>query len=297
MRPCAALMCDRRSHQEAFVSVVQAEFQLRFRRQIIAFLAIALFMFIAQRASAQVEKGVITGTVKEGTGSIVGGAQVTLQNTATGHPTVTSTNSEGIYVSPPLSPGDYDVKITSPGFAGSAQHVRLAVGQRLSVDATLTVGPAAESVEVLASTVQFDTETATVSNLRTEEAVHNLPLNGRNFAELLGLGAGVVPGQTQLTASVPYAQQRGPTSYAVNGLRMTDNRLLLDGIGDNENHNGLGVVVFPPIDAIEEFREETTDADARYGRGAGGTINLIYKSGTNQFHGGVFEFLRNSALD
>src|SRR6266567_8323607 len=223
------------------MSVFQPQLQIRAKRYFIALFAFALFLLTAPCVGAQVEKGVITGTVKESTGSIVENAQVTLQNTATGRPTVTSTNSEGIYVSPPLSPGDYDVKITSPGFAGSAQHVRLAVGQRLSVDATLTVGPAAESVEVLASTVQFDTETATVSNLRTEEAVHNLPLNGRNFAELLGLGAGVVPGQTQLTASVPYAQQRGPTSYAVNGLRMTDNRLLLDGIGDNENHNGLGV--------------------------------------------------------
>jgi hypothetical protein len=115
------------------------------------------------------------------------------------------------------------------------------------VDATLAVGPAEESVQVLATTVQFDTDTATISNLRTEEAVHNLPLNGRNFAELLGLGAGVVPGQSQMTGFVPYAQQRGPTAYAINGQRMTDNRFLLDGIGDNENHNGLGVVIFPPL--------------------------------------------------
>src|SRR5438067_3463061 len=96
---------------------------------------------------------------------------------------------------------------------------------------------------------------------------------------------------------IPYAQQRGPTAYAINGQRMTDNRFLLDGIGDNENHNGLGVVIFPPIDAVEEFREQTTDADARYGRAAGGVINLVFKSGTNHFHGEVFEFLRNSALD
>lgn len=78
---------------------------------------------------------------------------------------------------------------------------------------------------------------------------------------------------------------------------MTENRFLLDGIGDNENHNGLGVVVFPPVDAVQEFSEETTDADARYGRGDGGTINAVYKSGTNQYHGEGFDFLRNSALD
>ena len=279
------------------MSVLPPHLLFRLKRRFISLLAIALFVLTAHRISAQVEKGVITGTVKESTGSVVDGAQVTLQNEATGRPTVTSTNREGIYVSPPLSPGDYDVRITASGFAGSVQHVRLAVGQRLSVDAILSIGPSSESVEVQSSTIQFDTDTATVSNLRSEEAVHNLPLNGRNFAELLGLGAGVVPGQSQMAGFIPYAQQRGPTAYAINGQRMTDNRFLLDGIGDNENHNGLGVVIFPPIDAVEEFREQTTDADARYGRAAGGVINLVFKSGTSHFHGEAFEFLRNSALD
>ena len=120
-------------------------------------------------------------------------------------------------------------------------------------------------------------------------------MNGRNFAELVGLGAGAVPAQTQLR--VLYTQQRGPSSYAFNGLRYQENRLLLDGIGDNENHNGLAVVIFPPIDAIQEFSEETTDADARYGRGNGGTINLVFKSGTDKYHGEIFEFLRNDALN
>src|SRR5207244_980537 len=90
------------------------------------------------------------------------------------------------------------------------------------------------------------------SNSAKLRPVKDLPLNGRNFAELLGLGAGVIPAQTQIV-SVPYAQQRGPSSYAFNGLRFQENRLLLDGIGDNENHNGLGVVIFPPIDAVQEF--------------------------------------------
>ncbi len=263
----------------------------------ILLLIIVLPLIATHPLSAQVEKGIITGIVKDGSGALISNAEVTLQNSATGLSTVTSTNGDGIYVSPPLNPGDYDVKITASGFNSPVQHVRLEVAQRMSVNAVLTIGAAAETVEVQASTVQFDTETSTVSNLRTEEAVHNLPLNGRNFAELLGLGAGVVPGQSQLAGSIPYAQQRGPTAYAINGQRLTDNRFLLDGIGDNENHNGLGVVIFPPIDAIEEFREQTADADARYGRAAGGVINLVFKSGTNRYHGGVFEFLRNSSLD
>ncbi|HEY6490095.1 MAG: TonB-dependent receptor [Terracidiphilus sp.] len=277
----------------------RAQFNWFHRRSVRSLLLIAfLAIFTAsQRSHAQVEKGVITGQVKDSSGATVDHAQVTLQNVATGLPTNTTTNGEGIYVSPPLNAGNYEVKINAPGYGRSITHVRLDVAQRLSVNATLSIGAATDSVEVKADTVQFDTDTATISNLRTEQAVHNLPLNGRNFAELLGLGAGVVPGQSQLAGTVPLAQQRGPTAYAINGQRMTDNRFLLDGVGDNENHNGLGVVIFPPIDAVEEFREQTTDADARYGRAAGGIINLVFKSGTSQYHGEAFEFLRNSALD
>lgn len=265
--------------------------------KLLALIVLLLIFVASHRSYGQVEKGVITGQVKDSSGALVDHAQVTLRNVATELPTTTTTNGEGIYVSPPLNPGDYEVKIAAPGYSGSISHVRLDVAQRLTVDATLAVGDVSQSVDVQANTVQFDTETATISNLRTEEAVHNLPLNGRNFAELLGLGAGVVPGQSQMTGVVPLAQQRGPTAYAINGQRMTDNRFLLDGIGDNENHNGLGVVIFPPIDAVEEFREQTTDADARYGRAAGGIINLVFKSGTSHYHGEAFEFLRNSALD
>jgi hypothetical protein len=260
---------------------------------------IAIFagMFIALLAvgitlQAQiVENGTITGVVRDHSGAVIANAQVKIRNAATGLSNSTATDSQGLYVSPPLNPGDYVVEFTAPGFGKVQEHVRIEVSQRAAADAVLTVGQNTQTV-----TVEATNETSTVSNLRTEEAVKDLPLNGRNFAELVGLGAGVVPAQTQIV-SIPYTQQRGPTSYAFNGLRFQENRLLLDGIGDNENHNGLAVVIFPPIDAVQEFSEETTDADARYGRGNAGTINLIYKSGTNRYHGEVFEFLRNSALD
>lgn len=254
-------------------------------------------LFTALPLFAQVEKGVITGQVKDASGAVIGQAHVTLKNTATSIVTETSSDGQGIFVSPPLTPGDYNVQVDASGFKGVLKHVRLEVAQRISADFVLTIGAATETVEVESTTVQFDTDTSTVSNLRTQEAVRNLPLNGRNFTELLGLGAGVVPGQSQLAGSIPYAQQRGPSAYVINGQRLTDNRFLLDGIGDNENHNGLGVIIFPPIDAVEEFREETTDADARYGRAAGGIINVVFKSGGDHYHGEVFNFLRNSALD
>jgi len=257
------------------------------RRTCILFLA----LYLAPVAVfAQVEKGTITGLVKDSSGAVVADAHINIRNNASGITTASSTNTEGLYVSPPLSPGVYSVEVNAAGFRSAQRRVMLEVAQRIAVDINLELGSASETVQVDATTVQYDTETSTVSNVRTEQAVHDLPLNGRNFTELLGLGAGVVPGQSQLSGSIPYVQQRGPSSYAVNGQRMTDNRFLLDGIGDNENNNGLGIIIFPPIDAVEEFREETADADARYGRASGGIVNLAFRSGTNQYHGGVFEF-------
>ena len=261
---------------------------------------LVLIALLAATAAVQaqiVETGTITGVVRDNSGAVIPKTQVTIRNTATGLANTTATDSDGIYVSPPLDPGNYNVEFAAPGFGKVEERIRLEVGQRAAADAVLTVGDAGtQTVTVEATNRLLESETSTVSNLRTEEAVKDLPLNGRNFAELVGLGAGVVPAQTQIV-SIPYTQQRGPSSYAFNGLRYQENRLLLDGIGDNENHNGLAVVIFPPIDAVQEFSEETTDADARYGRGNAGTINLIYKSGTNHYHGEVFEFLRNSALD
>lgn len=267
-----------------------------FRFRLVLTMAILFTSALPALRGQIVETGTITGVVHDNSGAVVSNAAVTIRSAATGLTNNTITDSQGIYVSPPLPPGDYNVQFDASGFGKLQEHVRLEVGQRVAADATLSIGETSQVVNVEATTQLLQSETSTVSNLRTEEEVKDLPLNGRNFAELLGLGAGVVPAQTQLV-SVPYAQQRGPSSYAFNGLRYQENRLLLDGIGDNENHNGLGVVVFPPIDAVQEFSEETTDADARYGRGNAGTINLVFKSGTSQYHGEVFEFLRNSALD
>ena len=142
----------------------------------------------------------------------------------------------------------------------------------------------------------LQTETVTLSNLRTEKTIRDLPLNGRNFAQLLQLSAGVMPAQTQTTGS-PITMKRGVTGNSVNGTRLEENNYLVDGISNTENHNGLGILIFPSVDAIAEFRVEASVSDAQFGRGGGGTVNLIYKSGSRDFHGNLYEFFRNSALD
>jgi len=251
---------------------------------------------LASTLTAQiVETGVITGVVHDNSGAIIQKAHVAVHNDSTGLTTKTETDSQGIFVSPPLHPGNYSVAIEATGFKTEVEHVRLEVGQRVSADVALVIGTAAETVEVQSAGELLETESSSVSNLRSEEAVKDLPLNGRNFSELFSLGAGVVSTSTQ-GSSIAYTAQRGPSYFAINGSRPQENRTLVDGIGDNENHNSMAAV-FPPIDAIQEFSEETQDADARYGRGNGGTINVVVKSGTDKYHGDVFEFLRNTALD
>jgi hypothetical protein len=278
------------------MSVALFSLRIPVKRKLSLLLA-ALFVLVAASAlHAQiVETGIITGVVKDNTSAVIPGAHVTLRNTGTGLATLTSADAQGIYVSPPLHPGDYTVEIDVPGFSKVVEKVRLEVGQRVGADATLTVGTTAETIEVQASGELLETESSSVSNLRSEQAVKDLPLNGRNFNQLFSLGAGVIPTTTQ-SVSIPYTQQRGPSYFAINGSRPQENRTLLDGIGDQENHNSM-TALFPPIDAIQEFSEQTQDADARYGRGSGGTINAVIKSGSSQYHGEVFEFLRNTALD
>jgi hypothetical protein len=273
-----------------------------FRQRLFAVLLMqrlfALMFILAAAVGVQaqvLETGTITGVVRDNGGALIPKAHVKVQNAGTGLTTTTETDSQGIFVTPPLHPGDYNVVVEAPGFKSTVEHVRLEVGQRLAVNASLAVGSTTETVEVQSSGDTLDTESSSVGNLRSEEAVQNLPLNGRNFNELFGLGAGAIPTTTQ-SQNIPYTQQRGPSYFAINGSRPQENRTLVDGIGDNENHNSM-TAIFPPIDAIQEFSEVTQDADARYGRGNGGTINAVIKSGTNHYHGEVFEFLRNTALD
>jgi hypothetical protein len=279
------------------MSAVHSLSRITFKRSFFSLFAVVFSFLLVPALQAQiVETGIITGVVKDNTGALIPNAHVQVLNTETSITTNTSTDSQGIYVSPPLHPGNYIVIAEASGFNKVVEHVRLEVGQRVAADIALTVGKITETIEVQASGEVLETESSSVSNLRSEEAVKDLPLNGRNYSELFSLGAGVISTTAESTGSIAYTAQRGPSVFAINGSRQQDNRTLLDGIGDNENHNSM-TALFPPIDAIQEFSEVTQDADARYGRGNGGTINVVIKSGTDKYHGDIFEFLRNTALD
>ena len=256
-----------------------------------------VFLFAAAATVfAQVDTSTVAGLIRDSTGAAVPNAKVTLRNEGNGLSVDVRSGVEGLYVSPPIRSGRYVIGVDAAGFVNAAKRVQVEISQRVSVNFDLEVGAVRQSVEVTEAGNLLQTESSTLSNLRSEKAIKDLPLNGRNFAQLIGLAAGAMPAQTQTTGS-PITMKRGVTGYALNGQRFQDNNFLLDGINNNENHNGLGILIFPPIEAVEEFRVESSGANAQFGRGGGGVINLTFKSGGRDYHGGVFHFLRNSAFD
>jgi hypothetical protein len=263
----------------------------------LCFLFLLAATWISSAPAQIVDTARISGIVQDSFNARIASAKIQVRSKTTAATLSLLTSNEGVYFTPPIPPGDYDLRVEAKGFASVIKHIYLEVAQHLTLDLTLKLGETNETIEVKGVIPLLESQSGALSNERTETAVKNLPLNGRNFAELMGLTAGVINVHTQLTGILPLAAERGDTSYSVNGLRAEENQFLIDGINNNENHVGLSVVLFPPIDAVQEFRMETSAADARYGHGGGGTVNLVFKSGTSRYHGDVFEFLRNSGLD
>ena len=253
-------------------------------------------LLIAAAAFSQVDTGTISGLIRDASGGGIPGVHVKITSEDTGLSTEVSSNPTGLYVSPPLRAGTYVVEARADGFEASAKRVQLDLSQRFEVDFDLVVGAVSSTVAVKDVAGTLQTESATLSNLRSEQAIKDLPLDSRNFAQLITLSAGTMPAQSQTTGS-PITMKRGAVGASINGTRLEENNFLVDGILNNENHNGLGILIFPIVDVVEEFRVEVSVANAQFGRGGGGTINLTYKSGGKDYHGGLFEFLRNSDLD
>ena len=205
---------------------------------------VTLTAFSAVLAFGQVDAGTITGTVRDASGAVIPAANVTVESVGTGLKFEITTGAQGIYVSPPLRPQDYTVEVRVEGFDPAAKRFTLEVNQRAVVDFDLNVGAVTEVVEVVDVVPLLQTESATLSNLRTEKAIKDLPLNGRNWAQLILLSAGTQPQDTMSQGS-PITRKRGVSNASVNGSRGNDNNYLIEGISNSENHNGLGILIFP----------------------------------------------------
>ena len=257
---------------------------------------LCLLLVPAQRLFAQVDEGAVTGTVTDPTGAVVPNAKVTLLNTDQGLSLQSTTGSSGEYSFSPVRIGHYSVSVTAEGFSTTTQsHLVVNVSQQLQVDIQLQTGAASQTVEVTAAPPQLQTNDASVGQVIGEKSVNDLPLNGRNFTFLAQLSAGV---------NTPQADTRGNASsgaFTANGLRPAQNNYLLDGIDNNSNAvdflNGTNFIILPPVDAIQEFKVQTSNFSAEFGRSAGAVLNASIKSGTNNIHGAVWEFFRNDILD
>jgi hypothetical protein len=244
----------------------------------------------------QVDTGAILGTIKDQSGGVIPGAKVTITNVGTGIATATVTGAEGTYEFRPVRIGTYLVSVEREGFRKIEQeNVRVDVQQRVVVDLTMLPGQLTQTVEVTGAPPALQTQEASVGQVVGEREVNNLPLNGRNFTFLAQIVAGV---------NTPQADTRGNAStgaFSANGERPAQNNYLLDGIDNNSNTidflNGTNFVVLPPVDAVQEFKVQTSNYSAEQGRAGGAILNATIKSGTNQLHGDVWEFFRNDKLD
>lgn len=237
--------------------------------------------------------GTLLGTVTDQSGAAVPSASVRVTNTDTGFIKTATPTSEGSYVIPLLPIGHYSISVTAAGFESFTQSgVLVPVAQDIRVDVKLHIGQVAQTVTVNGNAINIDTTTATLGETVDNARLENLPLNGRNAADLLA----TLPGVADVSAPVYQTGARGGPSYSIAGSRTDFGNMQLDGttITDalsNSNQN------LPTPDALAEFRVLTDSYGAEYGRAGGGVILAVTKSGTNQFHGGAWEYLRNDAFD
>lgn len=257
---------------------------------------IIAFVSLGGSLHAQVDTGSISGKVADASGAVITSAKVTLTNEGTGASLSTVTNPDGLYTFTPVRIGTYKLEAASQGFQRVSQTgVTVNVTANVVINFTLKPGNVAETVEVTAAAPVLQTQDASVGQVINSRNVNDLPLNGRNFTFLAQLVAGV---------NSPQADTRGNAAsgaFAANGLRPAQNNYMLDGIDNNSDTvdflNGTNYVVLPPVDAIQEFKVQTSDFSAEFGRSGAAVLNATIKSGTNDLHGSIWEFFRNDKLD
>jgi len=248
-------------------------------------------LLVVQFAAGQSFTASILGTVKDASGGVVPRATISIVNTGTNARAEAASDAGGYYIAPLLPPGRYRLEAAAPGFKRFVREgIVLQVNEQARIDISLAVGEVAESVTVDADAPLLESTTSTIGKVVDNARIVNMPLNTRNVYGLIFLTPGVA-------GSVAY--NYGEMRYSVNGARPRTMDTLIDGVTANHPTvtGGSGISVFPSVDAIEEFKVMGANYQAEFGHSLGNVLNVVYKSGTNAFHGGVFEFLRNSVLD
>jgi hypothetical protein len=255
------------------------------------FFAFVFLLLLAFTVHSVGTTGTLVGTVTDAKGGVLAGAKVSVKNTGTNAVREVVTSATGEYSVPLLPPGVYEITVENTGFKRNViSGIKLEVDQTIRVDAALEVGELSQQVTVTEAAPLLQTDTSTVGQVIDQQKVSQLPLNQRNFLAFTLL----VPGAQLPSDGSQNSTQGGAIS--VNGAREQANNFLLDGVDNND----LAInqyTVLPSIDAIQEFKVQSSDSSAEYGRSGGAQINVVTKSGTNEFHGTAFDFMRNRHLD
>ena len=256
-------------------------------------LALCCLTMAASRLWAQADKATVTGVVKDSSGALIAHATVKAANTVTNLAEEVVTDDSGVYRIAALIPGTYRLTASAAGFkSADLTNIVLQVSQQARVDITLEVGGVSESVQVVASSPSLDTESAQVGGVVDQTSIISMPLNGRNFMQLTILTVGVNAGSN----SNAKTQLNKAYAPAAAGMPASENSYILDGV-DNKDPLYHSYNVAPSVDAIREFRAQVGQYSAEFGGGGGALFNVVTKSGSNEIHGVVFEFLRNNVLD
>ena len=273
----------------------------RAKRVLFAFGLLAVFVSVA---FAQSDTGRLQGTVTDSSGAVVSGATITVTSLGTDRVVTVQSGAAGEFSVPSLNPGQYRIDVKAANFKSETQDITLEVAQVLPLTFKLTPGAVSENVEVSSEAPMVATASSDLGDTIVGRQVTELPLNGRNFTQLATLAPGVTRGPningnangTQGNAETYRYNTSGGAVLSVNGLRAQANNFLLDGFDNNESLVNT-IVFYSSPDAIQEFHIATNVAPAEFGRAGGAIVNTAMKSGTNQIHGTVYEFIRNSALD
>ena len=267
---------------------------MRFRSGFgIGLLALTLSAVLSASASAQVDTGSITGTVKDQSGAIVPGATVTITHEGQGLTLTSVTREDGTYIFTPIRTGAYRIDVELQGFKKEARRgITVGIQEQVRADFVLSAGGISEEVLVTGASPLLQTGSGTVGETFKSASLETMPVNGRDYTIIARLVAGVVP---------PQPGARAPLMFAANGVRPAQNNYLLDGIDNNTSNvdflSGVAYVVKPPIDAVDEIKVLTSSFSAEYGRAGGAVLNTTLKSGTNKLRGTVWEFNRNDGLN
>jgi Carboxypeptidase regulatory-like domain/TonB dependent receptor len=273
-----------------------------------AVFAVLAFVLLALALASASITGSISGVVTDKSGAVVSGASVVATDTTTGVKTSQKTDAKGFYNLPTLAVGTYDLEITQVGFKTYKQTgLVIDANSALRADASLQVGSINEKIEISTEAAQVETQSTQMGEVIEGTKMTSMPLNGRNFIDLLALQPGVSPYQCTSSNCNDTTQGVGADetmvsgdqtngTQSVNGGRMGSNGFMVNGADAQEGvHNGAAIL--PNLDSISEFRIITNNFNAEYGNFSGGQINVVTKSGSNQFHGDAFDFLRNTDFD